>query len=180
VTITTRVALNVAVSARARREIPVDRWLPERVSSCEDPTVAAERSVDLTDAVRLLLQRLSATERAVFVLHEAFGYPFREIAEALEVSEANARQLGRRARVHLAEHIYSPAQPAKCDRLLRAFLDAARAGDVAGLKRLLVGDVISDNGRNLRTCRSPFAAKGSDAARGGGAVATPVPELRAS
>ena len=98
VTMTTRVALNVVVSARARREVPVDRGLPERLPSSDDPTDAVEQSVDLEDAVRLLLERLSPTERAVFLLREAFNYPFREIAEALEISEANARQVKRRAR----------------------------------------------------------------------------------
>lgn len=101
VTITTRVALNVAVSAAVRREVAVGRCLPERTPASDDPAQAAERSEDLADAVRLLLQRLSPTERAVFVLREAFGYRFREIAETLAISNVNARQLGRRARAHL-------------------------------------------------------------------------------
>ena len=180
VTITTRVSLNVANSARARREIPVDRWLPERVPASDDPTLAAERSADLEDAFRLLLQRLSPTERAVFVLREAFGYPFREIAEALEISEANARQLGRRARGHLAEQRPEPVQPTECDRLFRAFLVAARAGEVTGLQRLLVDDVIARSGRNVRTRRSPLVAGGSGPACGGGDVAVAAPEIRVS
>ena len=177
VTITRRVALNVAVSARARREICVDPWLSERVPTSDDPTLAAERSADLDEAVRLLLQRLSPIERAVFVLREAFGYPFREIAEALQISEANARQRGRRARVHLAEQRYESVQPAECDRLFRAFLDAARSGDVAGLQRVLVDDVIAHSGRNVRTRHSPLVAAGSAAACGRGAMAVAVPEM---
>ena len=166
VTITTRVALNVAGSARARREIPVDRWLPERVPTCHDPTLVAERSADLENAVQLLLERLSPKERAVFVLREAFEYPFREIAEALEISEANARQLGRRARAHLAEQRHECDRPAEADRLFTAFLGAARAGDVASLQHVLVSDVSSHSDRHVRTRHAPLVAVGCGATRG--------------
>jgi RNA polymerase sigma factor (sigma-70 family) len=140
VKITTNVALNVAVSARFRREITVGRELPERVPAAEDPTLAAERSEDLECAVRLLVQRLSPAERAVFVLREAFGYRFREIAETLAISNANARQLGRRARAHLAERRREPVRTAECERLLSVFLDAAQDGAVADLERVLLDD----------------------------------------
>lgn len=141
VKITTRLALNVAVSAHARREVSVDSWFPAQVLSQDDPTVSAERAADLEQAVLLLLQRLSPVERAVFVLREAFDYPFREIAEALGISEANARQLGRRARTHLAEPRHAPVHRAARDRLLGAFLEAARIGAVARLEHLLADDV---------------------------------------
>jgi len=150
VKITTNVALNVAVSARFRREITVGRQLSERVPASEDPTLAAERLEDLTHAVRLLVQRLSPTERAVFVLREAFGYRFREIAETLAISNANARQLARRARAHLAAGRREPVQAAECDRLLRVFLDAAQDGPVADLERVLADDVSSHTARNVR------------------------------
>jgi RNA polymerase sigma factor (sigma-70 family) len=149
VKITTRVALNVAVSACVRREVTVGRWLPERVPAAEDPTLAAERLADVEYAVQLLLQRLSPNERAVFLLREAFGYRFREIAEALAISYANARQLGRRARAHLAERQHEPVRPAESDRLLRAFLDAAQDGEVAHLERLLVDDATSQSARHV-------------------------------
>jgi RNA polymerase sigma factor (sigma-70 family) len=153
VKITTRLALNVAVSARTRREVSVDHWFPARVLTSEDPTLAAERSEDLEHAVRLLLERLSPTERAVFVLREAFDYPFRAIAEALEISEVNARQLGRRARAHLAEPPRERVHRAAGDRLLRAFLDAAQVGAVARLEHLLADDVLagSQSGRKVVT-----------------------------
>lgn len=147
VKITTRLALNVAVSAHTRREVSVDSWFPARVAAPEDPTVAAERSADLEGAVLLLLQRLSPVERAVFVLREAFDYPFREVAEALGISEANARQLGRRARTHLAEPRRAPVHRTARDRLLRAFLDAAQIGTVTRLERLLADDVPARPGR---------------------------------
>jgi RNA polymerase sigma factor (sigma-70 family) len=151
VKITTRLALNVAVSAPTRREVSVDSWFPAQVLASEDPTVAAERSADVEQAVLLLLQRLSPIERAVFVLREAFDYPFRDIAEALEISEVNARQLGRRARMHLAEPRHAPVHRAARDRLLRAFVDAAQAGAVARLEHLLAADALphSERGREV-------------------------------
>lgn len=158
VKITTNVALNVAVSARFRREITVGRQPSERVSTSEDPTLAVERLADLEYAVRLLVQRLSPTERAVFVLREAFGYRFREIAQTLAISDANARQLGRRARAHLADRRREPVRTAECDRLLKVFLDAAQDGAMADLEHVLIDDVISHSTRNVR---SPLVAAGS-------------------
>jgi RNA polymerase sigma factor (sigma-70 family) len=151
VKVTTNLALNVAVSARFRREIAVGDQLPERIAGAEDPTVATERLEDLRYAVRLLVQRLSPAERAVFVLREAFGYRFGEIAETLAISNANARQLARRARAHLAERRHDPVQAVECDRLVRVFLDAAQDGAVAGLEHVLRDDVIA---------RSSLAAAG--------------------
>jgi RNA polymerase sigma-70 factor (ECF subfamily) len=137
VTITTRVALNVATSARARREVSVGGWLPQPDLASVDPALRAERGEALELAVQLLIERLSPVERAVYVLREAFDYPFREIAEVLDLSEANARQLARRARHHLAVGRHHAVDPAERDGLLEAFLDAARAGDMARLIDLL-------------------------------------------
>lgn len=138
VTITTRVALNAATSAHARREVSVVGWLLERDLAAVDPAREAERGEELEFAVRLLMERLSPVERAVYVLREAFEYPFREIAEVLDLSEVNARQLARRARRHLAEQRYNPVDSAEREVLLDAFLDAARAGDMARLIDVLL------------------------------------------
>ncbi|MGY3684034.1 RNA polymerase sigma factor (sigma-70 family) [Streptomyces sp. TE33382] len=137
VTITTRLALNAATSARARREVSAGAWGPERGIASVDPVGEAERRESLAFAVRLMMQRLSPVERAVYVLREAFEYPFREIAELLGLSEANARQLAVRARRRLAGHGHNPVHPAQRDRLLEAFLDAARSGDMTHLTDLL-------------------------------------------
>ncbi|MET8655147.1 sigma-70 family RNA polymerase sigma factor [Nocardia aurea] len=155
VTITTRVTLNAAGSASARREVPVDSRLPGQVATAEDPSSVIERSVDLEHAVALLLQRLTPTERAVFVLREAFDYPFRDIADRLGISEANARQLARRARTHLAAPRDEPVQRAARDRLLRAFVDATRNGPVARLERLLAEDVTAHSARGRQRESSP-------------------------
>ena len=137
VTITTRVALNAVASARARREMSAGGRLPEFDPASVDPAREAERGEALEAAVRLLMERLSPVERAVYVLREAFDYSFREIAEVLELSDANARQLARRARQHLAEQRNNPVDAAERDGLLGAFLDAARAGEMARLISLL-------------------------------------------
>jgi RNA polymerase sigma factor (sigma-70 family) len=133
VTITTRVALNAATSACARREVSAGGWLPEVDLASVDPVREAERGEAIGVAIQLVMERLSPAERAVYVLHEAFDYPFREIAEVLELSEANARQLARRARQHLAEQRHNPVNPAERDGLLKAFLDAAQLGDMGPL-----------------------------------------------
>jgi RNA polymerase sigma-70 factor (ECF subfamily) len=151
VTITTRVALNVATSARARREVSVGRWAPETGLASDDPALGAERNEALEVAVLLLLERLSPIERAVFVLREAFDYPFREIGEALGISDANARQLARRARIHLDQQRHVPVEPVDRDRLLKAFLEGARSGEITHLKCLLTDDVTSysNGGRDM-------------------------------
>jgi len=137
VTVTMRVALNAATSACARREVSAGEWLPELGLASVDPAREAERGEAIEVAVQLLMERLSPVERAVYMLHEAFNYPFTEIAAVLELSEPNARQLARRARQHLAEQRHNPVDPAQRDGLLRAFLDAARLGDTAALIDLL-------------------------------------------
>ena len=150
-TITTRLALNVATSAHARREVAVGRWAPETGFASDDPALEAERNEALEVSVLLLLERLSPIERAVFVLREAFDYPFREIGEALGISDANARQLARRARIHLGEQRHAPVDPVDHDRLLKAFLEAARSGDITHLTCVLTDDVTcySNGGRDM-------------------------------
>jgi RNA polymerase sigma factor (sigma-70 family) len=135
-TITTRVAVNAATTACARREVSAGSRLPEFRLASVDPAGEAERNEALEVAVQLLMERLSPVERAVYVLHEAFDYPFRDVAEVLELSAANARQLACRARQHLAEDRHNPIDPAERDGLIRAFVAAARLGDMARLTDL--------------------------------------------
>ena len=142
VTTITRLAINEVTSARARRETYPGPWLPEPVATGADPTLGAERAEAIELAVLMLLERLGPRERAAYVLREAFDYPYRRIAEVVEVSEANARQLVTRARTHLAEHRRTPADPRTHRRLLEAFLAAARDGDVGRLEAVLTGDAI--------------------------------------
>ena len=99
---TTRLAINVVQSARSRRETPSEPWLTETADASADSGLEAERGEALELAVLLLLEKLSPTERAAYVLSEAFDYPYAWIADVLQVSQANARQIASRARKHLA------------------------------------------------------------------------------
>lgn len=101
ITATTRLAINVLQSARARRETSVGEWLHEPVDTGADPTREAERVEARNRAVTFLLETLKPTERTAYVLREAFSYPYREIACILRIGEANARQLVTRARERL-------------------------------------------------------------------------------
>jgi RNA polymerase sigma-70 factor (ECF subfamily) len=160
-TITTRLSLTALDSARARRETYIGPWLPEPVSTEDDPLLGAERAEALSLAVLLLLERLTAAERAAYVLREAFDYSFRDIAEVLETTEANARQLGKRAREHLARERGAVAPPAERDRLLGAITVAAQSGDLAALEALLSESVISlsDGGGVVSAARNPVVGR---------------------
>ena len=142
-TMVTRLAINVLQSARARRETYTGPWLPEPVDTSQDPTLGAERAEALEVAVLALFERLTPTERAAFVLREAFGYGYGEIADVVQVSQAAARQLVSRARKHLASGKRNTVSKAEQRRLLDAFVAAARVGDVKRLERLLAQDAVS-------------------------------------
>ncbi len=160
-TTVTRLALTELDSARARRERYVGPWLPEPVDTASDPALGAERAEALSFAVLVLLEHLSPAERAAYVLREAFDYPYRRIAEVLETSEANARQLGSRARAHLDRARTASATPAEHERLLAAFLAAAQEGDLERLESVLTADVIavSDGGGVVTAARKPVLGR---------------------
>lgn len=90
---TTRLCINEAQSARARRETYVGPWLPEPVDTAADPLLGAVRGEALEFAILLLLEKLSPPQRAAYVLREAFDYPYDQIADIVQLSEANVRQL---------------------------------------------------------------------------------------
>ena len=161
-TTTTRVAINVAQSARSRHETYVGPWLPEPVDTSADPRLGAERGEALEFAVLLLLEKLSPTERAAYILREAFDYPYRQIAEILQLEEANTRQLVARARQHITEGRRKPVSSAEQRRLLEAFIAAAQQGNLAALEGLLASDVVSysDGGGVVRSAaRRPITGR---------------------
>ncbi|MFB7338314.1 RNA polymerase sigma-70 factor [Streptomyces adustus] len=141
--VATRLAINVAQSARVRRESYVGPWLPEPVDTSHDPQLGAERAEAVEMAVLLLLEKLNPVERAAYVLREAFDYPYSRIADILETSDANGRQLVSRARRHLAAERKESVSPTAHRRLLEVFLSAARTGDMAVLEDVLTADVVS-------------------------------------
>jgi RNA polymerase sigma-70 factor, ECF subfamily len=149
--VVTRISIDVLRSARARRETYVGPWFPEPLltDSYEDPARSAELADSLSMAALLLLERLSALERAVFVLRDVFGFDFLEIASAVGRSEAACRQLAVRARRHM--EVGRPrfeADRREREELAARFFDALRDGDVDGLRELLAADVqmVGDGG----------------------------------
>ncbi|MFD7433286.1 RNA polymerase sigma factor SigJ [Streptomyces sp. NPDC059861] len=141
--ITTRLAINVAQSARVRREAYVGPWLPEPVDTSVDPQVGAERGEALELAMLLVLEKLNPVERAAYVLREAFDYAYDEIANMLRLSQANTRQIVSRARKRLSAERRAPVDTAQHRRLLDAFVAAARNGDVAALENVLSADAVA-------------------------------------
>jgi RNA polymerase sigma-70 factor, ECF subfamily len=139
-TTTKRLALNVAQSARARHETSYQPWHPEQVDVRADPSLGAERREALEQAMLTLSERLSATERAAYVLREAFDYPYRHIADVLATSEANARQLVTRARIRLAGGRRRQVGAAELQRFVDAFVEAARSGDLMTLEQVLAAE----------------------------------------
>nr|WP_240981095.1 sigma-70 family RNA polymerase sigma factor [Streptomyces sp. N502] len=142
--ITTRLALNVVQSARARHEIGTHHWHPETIDPSTDPATRAERAEELELALRLLLEKLTPLERAAFVLRVAFDYPYSEIAANLQLSQVNTRQIVSRARKRLFAERGEPVSATDYQRFIEAFGTAAQAGDLTGLEDLL----IVDTGRN--------------------------------
>ncbi|QGV81790.1 RNA polymerase sigma-70 factor [Streptomyces ficellus] len=154
VRVTTRLAVDRLRQLQARREAYVGPWLPEPLVTDFGPAVpdTVERAV-LADSVSLavlvVLESLSPLERAVFVLREAFGFPYAEIAATLDRSEAAVRQLAGRARRHVDEgRPRFDVDPAERRDLTERFLAAAAGGDLDGLLALLAPDVrlIGDSG----------------------------------
>jgi RNA polymerase sigma-70 factor (ECF subfamily) len=152
VTMTTRLAVNATQTARARRETYVGPWLPEPVDTTADPVLGAERGEALEVAVLVLLEKLTPTERAAFVLREAFDYPYSRIAEVLETTEVNTRKLLSRARQAVGTERRNSVDVTHQRRLLSAFLSAAQAGDFDELESLFAADVASysDGGGAVR------------------------------
>ncbi len=144
-TITTRLALDELRSARARRETYVGEWLPEPIVTDrhDDPERQFETADSISMAMLVVLESLSPEERAAFLLHETFDYPYRDIAPIIGKSEDNVRQLANRARRHVSENRprFQTTSEHR-DQLAQRFFAAAEAGDLAELEALLADDVV--------------------------------------
>ena len=160
-TVVTRLAIDHLRSARVRRETYVGPWLPEPLvaDAAPGPAGAVEDDETVSLAFLVLLERLSPVERAVYVLHELFGYDHGEIADVVEKTSANCRQILARARRHV-EAGRPRFEPSRREReaLLTRFLAAARAGDIQALVDLLAADAVSyaDGGGKARATRLPI------------------------
>ena len=160
-TATMRLAITFAQSARSRHETYIGPWLPEPVDTSDDPRIGAERAEALEFAVLLLLQKLSPTERAAYILREAFDYSYDQIAQTIRSSEANARQLVTRARKHINEGRRKAVSSDEQKRLLNAFMVASQNGDLPALEKLLASDVVSyaDGGGAVHAARVPISGR---------------------
>jgi RNA polymerase sigma-70 factor (ECF subfamily) len=166
--IVTRLALDEMGTARARRERYVGPWLPEPLVAARggpDDVDPADR-VTLDEQVSLaflrVLESLTPAERAVYVLHEAFGLPFDEVAEIVGRTPAACRQLASRARRHVQDSAprFDP-DPGEQARLVAAFQQAAETGDLDGLAHVLDEDVVfrADGGGVVSAARRPIAGR---------------------
>jgi RNA polymerase sigma-70 factor, ECF subfamily len=161
-TIITHLALNYLQSARVVREQYMGTWLPEPILTSEDggfPLADLEQQETLSLAFLRLLEALSPPERAVFLLHEVFDYPFSEIGVMLSKSPATCRQIFHRARQALQDKRarFTP-EPQRQRQLLLSFLSASQAGNMAALTSLLAQDAISwsDGGGKVQTNLKPL------------------------
>ncbi len=161
-TIITRLALDHLKSAHVTREEYIGTWLPEPILTSEDsgfPLADIEQQEALSLAFLRLLEALSPPERAVFLLHEVFDYPFSEIGSMLEKSPANCRQIFHRASQALQDKRarFEP-EPQRQRQLLFSFLAASQAGDMATLTSLLAQDAVSwsDGGGKVQASLQPI------------------------
>jgi len=151
ITIMTRLCINHLQSARAMREEYFGEWLPEPILTAprDNPVLSFEIDESLSLAFLLLLERLSPVERAALLLRDVFDYAYSEVASILDQTEANCRQILRRARLHIktANKRFEASREQRAE-LLRRFSEASFKGDLVGLVALLSKDAVfySDGG----------------------------------
>ena len=161
VTIISRLCINHLQSARVRREDYVGQWLPEPImtGAAGDPSAASRIDESLSIAFLVLLERLTPMERAVFLLREVFDYEYAEIAQTLNQSEPNCRQILSRARQRVARITprFVPS-PQESERLLQRFVEASSRGDMEGLLALLSKEITlySDGGGKTVAVPNPI------------------------
>ena len=190
-TVTTRLAIDHLRSARVRREQYVGEWLPEPLIT-DDGMRRVDDSDSLSMAFLLLLERLTPTERAVFLLHDVFDYGYDEVAEIVGRSETNCRQLAVRARRHVeGNRPRFEASKQTRDELAARFFDAVSQGDMDGLVSLLAADVVvygdgggvTPSGRSDLRTLPPACGRGcvpSSASRSPTRARTPLDQSRSS
>jgi RNA polymerase sigma-70 factor (ECF subfamily) len=143
VRITTRQALTRLRTLGRRKESYVGSWLPEPLLTAPDVAEDVELADSVSMAMMLVLETLSPTERAVFVLREVFDVDYDEIAEAVGKTPAAVRQIAHRARGHVAaRRPRGPVSPDESREALQAFLRAVETGDLQGLVDRLAPDVV--------------------------------------
>ena len=159
VRITTRQALDRLRTLGRRRESYVGPWLPEPLLTTPDVAEDVELAESVSMAMMLVLETLSPTERAVFVLREVFAVEYDEIARAVDKSQPAVRQIAHRARAHVAaRQPRTTVTPAESRGVLEAFQSAVVTGDLQGLLDILAPDVVllGDGGGIVRATLEPL------------------------
>ncbi len=160
--VVTNLCLNQLTSARSRRETYVGQWLPEPLLDGDPmlgPAETAEQRESVSFAVLRLMEQLSPTERAVYVLREAFGYSHSEIAQILESTESASQQALSRARRGVDDgRTRTKVDPATARAIADEFLTAALSGRVEPLVSLLTNDAmgIGDGGGKVPARPTPI------------------------
>jgi RNA polymerase sigma-70 factor (ECF subfamily) len=172
-TATTRLAIDRLTSARRRREVYVGPWLPEPLTieplaggsqteqpagSPVDPAIAAVGNESLELGLLRVFETLSPVERAVFLLHDVFGYPFDQISAIVDRTPAASRQIAKRARDRVRSgRPRLDAEPADIEAWSAVFFGAVVGGDIERLVSMLADDVVhvSDGGTERRAARRP-------------------------
>jgi RNA polymerase sigma-70 factor (TIGR02957 family) len=159
VRVVTRQALNRLRALSRSREEYVGEWLPEPLLTSPDVAEDVELAESVSIAMLTVLETLGPTERAVFVLREVFEMPYGEIAEVVGKSAATVRQIGRRAREHVAARrprvqVSRSEQQAVVER----FLLALRTGRLQELMEVMAPDVvlIADGGGVVAAVEAPI------------------------
>ena len=160
-TTVTRLCIDYLRSARVRREHYVGTWLPEPLLT--QPTSNPAEQVELADSLSMaflvMLERLSPTERAVFLLREVFEYDYAEIAQIVGKSAENCRQILTRSRQHLTtDRPRFPVSPQQQEQVTNQFLVASTQGNLQELLTLLAKDVTfwSDSGGQVPAAMKPL------------------------
>jgi RNA polymerase sigma-70 factor, ECF subfamily len=162
-TVATRLSIDVLRSARVQRDRYVGTWLPEPLpTDAPDVSERVELADSLSYALLVVLEALGPVERAVFLLREVFDYDFETIADMVDKTPANCRQLASRARRHVRERNrrFDPPRQQR-DELVRRFFAACEHGDIGTLVEMLAADAV-------------FVGDGGGQAPKGAAVLRPV------
>jgi RNA polymerase sigma-70 factor (ECF subfamily) len=162
-TVLSRVCLDQLGSARVKREQYIGPWLPEPLAGVSPDIAETAADFDsLSLAFLVLLESLSPKERAVFLLHDVFGYDFATVGNIIGETAAYCRQLAKRARAHMTERRPRfAADPDHRERLTEQFLHAVTEGDLPALVATLTEDVtiVSDGGGKVNAARKPIVGR---------------------
>ncbi|MBY0599126.1 RNA polymerase sigma-70 factor [Bacillus bingmayongensis] len=161
---TTNHCLNILQSARKKREVYTGEWLPEpEIDTMKlNPMETILQNERVSYAFLVLLENLTAVERAVFVLREALSYDYREIAEILNKSEANCRKIYSRCKEKIRHEVpVHPQQSNQTEKMIHTFIKGSETGNFEEFINLLTVDarLVTDGGGKVRAAIFPILGK---------------------